>query len=166
MTRALFCLALFVCFRVATAETAVVVSPDMARTYSYGHVISHPLHWDERAQMLTAAITFSNLSYVSDNERRVDESFTFTFPGVRFDSQMRTFHARTAGGRRVPVAALRRELCGDSVQPLPGTRFHVLKKSGRAHVVLVADADAAFGHHWVYHNDGFLLQNLFHRPVK
>lgn len=79
---------------------------------------------------------------------------------MRFDERTGTFHARTAIGETVPVATSRKAPCGDTIKPLPGTRFHVFKKSGRARLLLVADTNAAFGRHWIEHNDGFFLQNL------
>lgn len=164
MIRATLWLSLFVCFHAGYAgPTAVITSPDTAQTFSYGHIIDHSLRWNEDAQALTAAITFSNVNYVSDRERRVDETFDFAFPGVRFDARTQTFHARTATGAMVPVAASRSGVCGESIKPLPGTRFHVFKRSGRARVVLTADTDLRFGNRWIEHKEGVFLQNLVAR---
>ena len=137
-----------------------MVSPDTARTFSYSHIINHEFEWSKNAQAFTASVTFSNVNYVSDTERRVDETFNFAFPRIRFDPQTKTFHARTSSGETVPVAALGKEPFGDGIKPLPGTRIHIYKKSGRARVVLEADTDASFSRHWVEHRRGFYLQNL------
>lgn len=167
MIRATLWLSLFACFPAAYAgPIAVIVSPETAQTFSYGHVIDHSLRWKEDAQALTASITFSNVNYVSDKERRVDETFDFVFPGVRFDRRTQTFDAQTESGALVPVAAVRSSVCGESIKPLSGTRFHVFKRNGRARVVLTADIDLRFGNHWVEHNEGFFLQNLVAQLAK
>lgn len=78
--RSLLCLALPVRFQAARGATAVIVSPETAQTFSYSHITDHALRWDDTAQALAVSITFSNVNYVSDTERCVDKTFTFTVP--------------------------------------------------------------------------------------
>lgn len=162
--RAILLLSFFMCVHAGYGvPSALIISPDTAQTFSYSHIVDHSLRWDSNARALTASITFSNVNYVSDRERLVDETFDFTFQHVRFDERTRTYHARTAAGEMVPVATSRKGPCGDTITPWVGARFHIFKRSGRARIVLVVDINAAFDRHWIEHNDGFFLQNLIAR---
>ena len=145
------------------ANSVKVLSPDTAQTLTYSNITWRSFHWDAARHQLSARITFSNYNYVTHDEPLVEESYSFEFPGVKFDRGTNRFFARTSGGRSVAVAELSKDLIGQSIKPLAGTVVHVIKQSGKVVVVLTAD-DLAPGNsgrlHWSEENEGFYLNNL------
>ena len=71
-------------------------------------MIWHQLYLERSGAELAARITFSNLSYASDDEPRREESFDFRFPVVQFDPAGRTFFARSGHGEIIPVVRFRK----------------------------------------------------------
>jgi hypothetical protein len=71
-------------------------------------MIWHQLYLERSGAGLAARITFSNLSYASDDEPRSEKSFDFRFPAVQFDPAGRTFFARSGHGEIIPVVRFRK----------------------------------------------------------
>lgn len=89
---------LLVAAGLARAETLVVRSPDHAQTHAFSSILERRLRQFPKSGVLAASITFSNVGYYSRIERREDERFDFTFPGVRFDAAAGLFYLATRGG--------------------------------------------------------------------
>jgi hypothetical protein len=145
-----------------------ITSPDHARTFAYGEMISHQLYVDVTNGFLTARITFSNLPYVSDNDWRSDESFEFRFPGVQTDRTNQALFARARHGERISVARIRGSSTCGSVDLATGAKVYLLKESGRVTAVLTATDHPRPGLRWIQMDDNWSLQNLlvgaFRRP--
>jgi hypothetical protein len=145
------------------ANTVKIVSPDTEQTYTYSDMTWHSLRWDAARQELSARITFSNYNYVTHTEPLDEESYSFAFPGVKFDRASNTFFARTSNGKLVPVAVLSKDLIGQSIKPLPGTVIHVFKQSGKVTVTLTGSSsplESGVRFHWVEDNGAFSFGNL------
>jgi len=138
----------------------VITSPDHARTFAYGEMISHQLYVDPASGVLTAHITFSNLPYASDNDPRSDESFDFRFPGVRIDRGNQAILASARRGERIAVARIQGGSVCASVELSAGAKIHLLKESGRVTVVLTATDHPRSGLRWIQTDDNWSLQNL------
>lgn len=137
-----------------------ITSPDHARTFAYGEMIGHQLDNDLTSGVLTARITFSNLRYVSDTERRSDESFDFRFPGVRLDKTNRFLSARARHGEQVRIAQIHGGPSGGSIELVAGAKIYLLKESGRVTAVLTATERPRPGLRWIQMDDNWSLQNL------
>jgi hypothetical protein len=142
------------------ADAISITSGDQAQTFAYGAVLDHQLYLDRTAGELAARITFSNLPYADDNERRTDESFDFRFPGIRFDSARRTFFARGGHGELIPIARLRGGLECGSAALAPGAKIYLVKESGRVTATLTATNYPRGGTRWIEMYNNFSLQNL------
>ena len=146
----------------------VITSPDHARTFAYGEMISHQLYVDPTNGVLTARIVFSNLPYVSDNDPRSDESFDFRFPGVHAYRTSHALSARARSGEQIAVAGRQGGSNCGSVDLAAGARIYLLKESGRVIAVLTATDHSRSGLRWIQMDDNWSLQNLlagfFRRP--
>jgi hypothetical protein len=145
-----------------------ITSPDHARTFAYGEMISRQLYIDPGSGVLNARITFSNLPYVSDNEPRSDESFDFRFPGLRADGTNHALFARARHGEQIAVARIQGSSTSGSVDLAAGAKIYLLKESGRVTAVLTATDRPRPGVRWIQLDDNWSLQNLlvnlFGRP--
>lgn len=144
------------------AGVVKIISPDSAQTYSYSRAVNRWLYWDAEHHRLFARITFSTVDYVTKYEPLQEETYKFTFPGVKFDRSTNTFYAKTSGGKRVPVAVLSKDLIGQSIKPLPGTVIYIFKRSGHVVVALTGSTIPPGNSdrlHWVEDNSGFFLDN-------
>jgi hypothetical protein len=142
------------------ADAISITSRDHAQTFAYGAMIDHQLYLDGTAGELAARITFSNLPYADENERRTDESFGFRFPGIRFDSARRTFFARAGHGELIPIARLRRGFECGRADLAPGAKIYLVKESGRVTATLTATNYPRGGTRWIEMDNNFSLQNL------
>jgi hypothetical protein len=145
-----------------------ITSPDHARTFAYGEMIWRQLYLDPTSGVLTARITFSNLPYVSDDNRRSDESFVFRFPGVQVDRSNHALFASTRHGEQIAVARIQGSSTCGSVDLAAGAKIYLLKESGRVTAVLTATDRPRSGMRWIQMDDNWSLQNLlvnlFGRP--
>jgi len=145
-----------------------ITSPDHARTFAYGAMISHQLYLDPTNGVLTARVTFSNLPYASDDDPRSDESFDFRFPGVQADRTTLVLLARARHGEQIAVARLQDGSTCRSVDLAAGAKIYLLKESGRITAVLTAADRPRSGLRWIQMDDNWSLQNLlvglFRRP--
>ena len=137
-----------------------ITSPDHAQTFAYGEMTWHQLYLDRTAGELAARITFSNSPYASDNEPRREESFDFHFPTVRFDSELRTFFARSGRGQLIPAARFREGLACGWVDLAPGAKIYLLKEHGCVTATLTATSYPRAGTRWVQMDNNFSLQNI------
>jgi len=144
----------------ASAGAVSVTSPDHAQTFAYGEVVWRELYRERTNGELAARITFSNLPYVGDTERRRDEPFDFRFPGIQFDSGRRTFFASSVRSERIPVALSRDGSFCSGIDLAPGAKIYLLKESGRVTAILTATDYPRGGMRWIERNDNFSLQNL------
>lgn len=144
----------------AMADAISITSSDHAQTFAYGAMIDHQLYFDRTAGDLTARITFSNLPYADENERRRDESFGFRFPGVRFDSARRTFFAKGGHAELIPIARLRRGFACGWADLAPGAKIYLVKESGRVNATLTATNYPRGGTRWIEMDNNLSLQNL------
>jgi hypothetical protein len=160
MRVAIFLATLFAASVSAIASTTSSVSPDHPQTFAYGEMIWRQLYLERASGGLAARITFSNLPYSSDDERRRDESFDFRFPGIKFDTTQRTFFVSDRSGQTIPVARLRGDPFCSWVDPAPGTKIYLLKKSGRVTAILTATDRPRAGSQWIETDDNWSLQNL------
>lgn len=145
-----------------------ITSPDHARTFAYGAMISHQLYVDPTNGVLTARITFSNLPYVSDNDPRSDESFDFRFPGVQTGRTSHALLARARHGEQIAVARIQGSSTCGSVDLIAGAKIYLLKEGGRITAVLTATDRPRPGLRWIQMDDNWSLQNVlvyfFRRP--
>jgi len=144
----------------AIAGTITVTSPDHAQTFAYGEMIWHQLYLERRGLELAARITFSNLPYAGDDEPRRNEPFDFRFPGVKFDSALRTFFAIGRHGELIPVARLRSDRAFGWIDLAPGAKIYLLKESGRVTAILTATDYPRVGMRWIEMDNNFSLQNV------
>jgi hypothetical protein len=138
----------------------VITSPDHARTFAYGEMISRQLYRDPASGVLTARITFSNLPYVSDNDPRSDESFDFRFPGVRPDPTNHFLLASARRGEQIAVARIQGCSTGGTVALAAGAKIYLLKESGRVTALLTATDRPRSGLRWIQMDENWSLQNL------
>lgn len=146
----------------------VITSPDHARTFAYGAMISHQLYVNLTNGVLTARVTFSNLPFVSDDDPRSDESFDFRFPDVQADRTVPVLLVRDRHGEQIAVARLQDGSTCRSVDLAAGAKIYLLKESGRVTAVLTAIDRPRSGLRWIQMDDNWSLQNLladlFRRP--
>lgn len=145
------------------AENVQIVSPDTAQTYSFSTISHKQLLWDDAKQSLQAIITFTNVPYADKDQPKVEEFFSFRFPGVTYDSKSRTFFARGEKNGRVPVAVWKDGVLTEWIEPGSNAQIFVLKRSGKVEVILAAtteDLKNASGGRWVERSSGWSLQNL------
>ena len=145
------------------SETACIVSPDTAQTHSFSTVAHRKLVWDEEKQSLEAIINFTNVPYADKDQPKIEEFFSFRFPGVTYDEPSRTFFVTGENGVKIPVALWKDGVISDWIEPGPKTQIFILKKSGRVEVTLAAtteDFKNPSGARWVERNEGWCLQNL------
>jgi hypothetical protein len=145
------------------AETACVVSPDSAQTYSFSTIARKKLIWNEEKNQLEAIITFTNVPYADRTQPKVEEFFSFCFPGVTYDPESGIFHATGESGGKIPVAEWKEGLISDWIEPGPRTQIFVLKRSGVVQVTLAATTETfrnPMGTRWIERSEGFSLQNL------
>src|ERR1700682_3848813 len=126
----------------------VLISPDHARTFTYGEMIWHQLYIDPTNGVLTARIVFSNLPYVSDNDPRSDESFDFRFPGVHADRINHALLACARLGEQIAVARIQGGSTCGSVDLAAGAKIYLLKETGRVTAVLTASERPRSGLLW------------------
>jgi hypothetical protein len=160
MRSAIFLATLFGASVSAVASATSVISPNHPQTFAYCQVLSHQLYVERASGELAARITFSNLSYASDEEPRRDESFDFRFPGIKFDATRRTFFVGGRRGQMIPVAQFRSDLFSAWIDLAPGAKIYLLKKSGRVTAILTATDHARAGSQWIETDDNWSLQNL------
>jgi hypothetical protein len=144
----------------AFGSEIVITSPDHARTFAYGEMISHQLYVDPTTDVLTARITFSNLPYVSDREPRVDEAFDFRFSGLHTDRTNHALLARARHGEQIAVARLEDASGCGWVDLAAGAKIYLLKESGRVTAVLTATDRPRSGLRWLQMDDNWSFQNL------
>jgi hypothetical protein len=149
----------FVMSASAMADAIYIVSPDHAQTFAYGQTTWRQLYLDRAAGELGARITFSNLPYAGDDEPRRDESFSFRFPGVQFDSARRAFFVNGRHGEQIPVARFRDPAFG-WIDLLPEAKIYLVKESGRVTATLTATSYPRTGIRWVETDNNFSLQNV------
>jgi hypothetical protein len=138
----------------------VITSPDHARTFAYGEMISRQLYFEPTNGVLVARITFSNLPYVSDNDPRADESFDFRFPGMQIDRANQAIWAPARHGKQLVVAQIQGGSNCGSVEFTVGAKIYLLKESGRITAVLTATDHPRSGLRWIQRDDNWSLQNL------
>src|SRR5438270_13730951 len=90
--------AIFLATLVAMSASAVagaikITSPDHPQTYAYGATTWRELYLEPSNGGLMARVTFSNLPYAGDPNRRRDEPFDFPFAGARSDRARGAFSA-------------------------------------------------------------------------
>jgi len=124
---------------VASAHAAPVVvnSPTHRETLTDSSILSQGLHWNERRQLLTAVITFSNGNYASDSTQRHDDTWAFALPGVRYDQAENVFYVTSGKGERTPIAKFKPTLLGKIIELLPGATVYVENNYGNLSVKLV-----------------------------
>jgi len=145
------------------ADNVEIVSPDTAQTYSFSRIAHKELIWDEDKNMLTAVITFTNVPYADKDQPKVEEFFSFKFPGVTYHKKSRTFFALNEDKKKVPVAVWKEGLISDWIEPVEKAQIFVLKRSGKVEVILAATTEKLrddSGPRWVERSEGWSLQNL------
>jgi len=145
------------------AESIQIVSPDTAQTYSFSTIAHKKLLWDDAKQSLQAIITFTNAPYADKDQPKVEEFFSFRFPGVTYDSKSRTFFAKGEKNQRIPVAVWKDGVVSDWIEPGSNAQVFVLKRNGKVEVILAAttkDLKNTSGVRWVERSSGWSLQNL------
>jgi hypothetical protein len=160
MRNAVFLATLFGASMSAVASATSVISPNHPQTYAYCQVLWHQLYVQHDGRELVARITFSNLSYASDEEPRRDEAFDFRFPGVNFDTARRAFIAHSRRGDSIVVARLRSGLGFCWIDLAPGTKIYLLKQRGRVTAILTATDHSRAGAQWIETDDNWSLQNI------
>jgi hypothetical protein len=144
----------------AIASATSILSPDHHQTFAYGEMLSHQLYLERTRGELAARITFSNLPYADDNQPRMNESFDFHFPGVRFDPTRRAFFLSGRRGESIQVARFRGEPFCSWVDLAPGAKIYLLKQSGRVTAILTATDHPRAGSQWIETDDNWSLQNI------
>jgi len=147
----------------AQGATAKIESPYTAQTSASWIMSNHRLFWNNKDQTLYAEITFDNRLYSDRTNPPDHESFLFPFPGVKLDPKTKTFYVESKTGQHVPVAETHTMLFWKTIEPLPGTRIFVIKKSGTIKVTLTADTEATpdnLDRHWMECSEDQWLQNL------
>ena len=160
MRVAIFLATLFAASVSAIASATSILSPDHHQTFAYGEVLSHRLYLERTGGGLAARITFSNLPYVSDEEPRRDESFSFRFPGIRFDPKKRAFFVNDHNGQKIPVARFRGDSFFNWVDLAPGAKIYLLKESGCVTAILTATDHPRAGSQWIETDNNWSLQNI------
>jgi hypothetical protein len=144
----------------AMAGGISITSPDHAQTFAYGEMVSHQFYLNQVAGELIVQITFSNQPYADSNDPPSEESFSFRFPGVQFDSARRIFFARSRHDEWIPVAQSGKGLACGWVDLAPGAKIYLEKDSGRVTATLTATNHPRAGTRWVQADDNFSLQNI------
>ncbi|MGE5208775.1 MAG: hypothetical protein ACM3KL_05510 [Alphaproteobacteria bacterium] len=144
----------------AMADAISITSSDHAQTFAYGEMVSHQLYFNQVAGELIVQITFSNQPYADSNDPPSEESFSFRFPGIRFDSAQRIFFARSQHDKWIPVAQFGKGLACGRVDLAPGAKTYLVKDSGRVTATLTATNYPRAGTRWVQADDNFSLQNI------
>jgi hypothetical protein len=144
----------------AFGSEIIITSPDHARTFAYGEMVSHQLYVDPTTRVLGARVSLSNLPHVGDSEPRVDEPFDFRFPGVHVDPAKCTLFARARRGNQITVALFRGEPRCGWIDLAPGAKIYLLKESCRVTAILTATEQPRPGMRWIQMDDNWSLQNL------
>lgn len=160
MRNAIFLATLFGASVSTVASATSVISPNHPQTFAYCQVLWHQLYFQYGGRELVARVTFSNLSYASDEEPRRDEAFDFRFPGTKFDPGRHAFVARGRRGESIVVAQVRRGPVYRWIDLAPGAKIYLLKKSGRVTAILTATDHPRSGSQWIETDDNFSLQNI------
>ncbi len=115
-----------------------IQSPDTAQTFVFGSTKTRSLRWNDKKQLLSAEITFTNESYSDSNNSSTSESFSFALPGIWYDEKSQTFYAKTPQGEVLPVAKRQKKFIGSSIEPTENARIRVQRVRGKVAVILEA----------------------------
>jgi len=114
----------------------VIVSPDAGTTFAYGTIRNRALVWDPKTKMLIARVTFTDQRLASGQPN--DDQHEFRLPGVTFDSATGIFSAKSAQGKLIPVAQIKKTLFFQHIEALPNARVRIMHPRGDITVVLEA----------------------------
>jgi hypothetical protein len=81
-----------------------VTSPDHEQTFSYGTESHRAWSSHGSPRHLLLFLDYTNDPFVDRTDPREYDSFSFDFPGVKLQSDGRTFSYRAPDGRVIPVA--------------------------------------------------------------
>jgi len=129
------------------AAQVLATSPNQGETRASSSIESRGLHWDQRNQMLTAVITYSNKNYESPSVHPHDDTLAFSLPGVRYDEAANVFYVMKSG-ERIPVAKFQSVLFGKKIQLLPGAAIYAEQNHGNVSVKLVT-GESNSNLHWI-----------------
>ena len=113
-----------------------ITSPDAGVTFAYGSIKNRSLIWNQRNQMLTAMVTFTDAQQASGQPN--EETLYFRLPGISFDEAKGLFFATSAKGQVIPVARIKKMLFIKSVEATPNAVVRVQRMRSNVTVVLEA----------------------------
>lgn len=106
-----------------------ITSPSHAQTFTFGS--ERGRQWLNVNGHLAVLLHLTNDPYVSREEPRQYDDFTFDFPNVRLGSDGRTFYYQPPGkGNPVPIAVRRPGFLGDDIDLLPNAELLIEKPHG------------------------------------
>lgn len=142
------------------AQSLEIISPDSARTFAYGGVLTHKIECNGSGEVMIARATFSNVWFAGDTERRVDEDFDFHFPAIHFDRARQIFITRVQRDRWISVAELRRDFPAPRYELTPHAKILFINRGGKVKALLSVTSEVRGGERWLETNENWSLQNL------
>jgi hypothetical protein len=113
-----------------------ITSPDQATTFVYGTIKDHSLVWNKDKKMLSAHVTFIDVS--DDSSGTSEDTREFRLPGVDLDPAKGIFFATAPSGQTVPVAHFKKTLFMQTIEVLPNAIVRILHPHGNVTVILEA----------------------------